>query len=229
MSKTGTAADLENWVRELAQFVIRCDAMYAAQTDAASERRASTICFAGILERLDRISTLKGIGSLPVCRDALDFFDDIERGRDHPWRSLGPFGGAQQLTRSEQRLHAGAMIAVEMLVDAAGNARGAKTRAYEFVSKELADSGRTLSVSTLRGLHRKYRRGELSCEREVQIFLTTFWNPKPEAVERGILCEHGEPIHSCSTSGGGSCANIARTTEFYIRGIFADEMFLQTA
>ncbi|MEH3099831.1 hypothetical protein [Sphingomonas adhaesiva] len=212
----------------MAKFLSDMNTAYEELSDPDDRRRAASIVVVGMMERLDRLPLTKGVGGLPVTRGMIDFLQDLHHGREHPWRSLGPFGGAQQQTQFERRLHAGALIAIEMLVDAYGSKRGSKAKAYEFVSREMKDCDRPMSVSSLRGLHWKYGLGELPCALEVDMVLNEQWRAGPDA-KAPIRCLHGDPIHHCEVSDGQRCSEIIPATEFYVRGMFGEEVFLQTA
>ncbi|MEE8612481.1 MAG: hypothetical protein V3V60_07880 [Sphingomonas aquatilis] len=217
-----------DWNEEVAKFLIEMNTAFEDLSDPGDHRRAASVVVIGMMERLDRLPSTKGLGGLPVVRGMIDFLQDLHHGRDHPWRSLGPFGGAQQQTQFERRFHAGALIAIEMLVDAYGGKRGSKTKAYEFVSEEMKTCERPMSVSSLRGLHWKYGLGEVPCALEVNMVLDEQWRAGPNAASP-IRCPHGDPIHHCSETEGERCFDIIPATEFYVRGIFSEELFLQTA
>lgn len=217
-----------DWNEEMAKFLVDMNRAYQGFDGPDDRRRAASIMIIGMMERLDRLPLTKGVGGLPVARGMIDFLQDIHHGREHPWRSLGPFGGAQQQTQFERRLHAGALIAIEMLVDAYGSKHGSKARAYEFVSRELKTCERPMSVSSLRGLHWKYGLGELPCAMEVRMFLNEQWHADPDATTP-FGCIHGDPIHHCRATDGQRCSEIVNAAEFYVRGMFGEEVFSQTA
>lgn len=195
------------WLGEMRDFAAKSEFVYLSLGSDEERRRYSTAALAGMLERLERMPEMKGVGALQWVRDHLDFMDDLHRGRDHPWRSLGPFGGLQKYTSAEQRLRVDLLICLEILVDAIGGARGSKKEAFAILHSVTSSRNLGLSLSRIRGLYFEFQRGEFPHPELVANFTQSYWhnNPPSKAFAR---CEHGDPVHQCRMSDNGRCRDI---------------------
>ncbi len=215
------------WAAAMRTYVLNCERVYSSLDTTEARRRYSTLAFAGIFERIEQIPELKGLLGLSVTRDVFDFFDDIHRGRDHPWLSLGPFGGLQHYTKTEERIRTYALIGVEILIEAAGGRRGAKKHAFTVVANAATSAGFKLSAERIKGLYYELQRGSFPHPRLISEFVANFW--MGEAGQGSIaVCEHGSPVHRCGMSRGGRCVRIFEAAEAYLPGLFAEVEFKQT-
>ena len=207
------------WAAAVQSHLLDSEKVYRILKDDDARRRYATLTLGGLFERLEQIPALKGLLHLHVCRDTLDFFDDLHRGRDHPWRSLGPFGGLQQYTKVEERARAHALVGVEIMIDAAGSRRGAKKIAFECVAGHAAKAGYDLSPARIKGLYYELQKGRFPHPNLVTTFVSDFWQGNAASGEIA-RCEHGHPVHRCSETNGGRCANIYAIAETYLPGLF---------
>ncbi len=227
MSNVPKDAQTRLWGGALRTYVLKCERVYSSLDTEEARRRYATLAIAGIFERIEHIPELKGLLSLSITRDVFDFFDDIHRGRDHPWRSLGPFGGLQHYTKTEERIRTYALIGVEILIEAAGGRRGAKKQAFTLVAEAAMSAGFELSAKRIKGLYYELQRGSFPHPRLISEFVANFWMGEAGAGSIAV-CEHGSPVHRCSMSHDSRCVRIFKAAEAYLPGLFAEAEFKQT-
>ena len=212
-------ADPRKWAFEMQSYLIDCEVNYRAIDSDEGRRRYATLTLSGLLERLEKVPPLKGLLSVHACRDVVFFLEDLHRGRDHAWRSLGPFGGLQQYTMTEQFVRTRALTGVEIIIDALGPRRGAKKFAFEHVSVLAKQAGHDLSAARIKGLYYELQAGRFPHPEFVTHFVSTWWlgQGDPEKIAR---CDHGHPIHACAQSGGGRCEHILVLADRWLPGLF---------
>jgi len=202
-----TSVPVAQWLREMRDFAAQSEFVYHSLESDEERRRYSTAALAGMLERLERMHEMKGVGTLQWVRDHLDFMDDLHRGRDHPWRSLGPFGGLQQYTSAEQRFRVDLLVCLEILIDAVGGGRGSKKEAFAILHDATSSRSLGLSLSRIRGLYFEFQRGAFPHPELVATFTQSYWHNNPPSA--GFArCEHGDPVHQCRASDNGRCRDI---------------------
>lgn len=207
------------WEWEVQAYLLQCEATYRALGGDTERRRYATLALGGLFERLERIPALNDLLHHRAFRDILDFFEDLHRGRDHSWRSLGPFGGLQKYTTTEERIRVYALAGVEILIEAAGAKRGAKKSSFERIAEVAKASGHDLSAARVKGLYYELQAGRYPHPELVRMFISNFWMGKA-AVGEVALCNHGYPVHTCAESKGGRCSDICRVAELYLPGLF---------